>query len=91
MKYINKEELKDRVQNEALYEDNISKDKLVHNLMDSVDSIDVVKLTDNEQRIFLAAMARELNICREEDRNPGDVDLVAVCNNIERKVKNALF
>ncbi len=75
-------------------EDNIDKSSLVHGNMndaDSVDSIDVVKLTDTEQRIFLAAMARELKICREENRNPGDVDLVAVCNNIERKVKNALF
>ena len=91
MKYINKEELKERVQNEALYEDNISKDTLVHNLMDSVDNIDVVKLTDEEQRIFLVAMSRELKICREENHHPGDVDLVAICNNIERKVKNALF
>lgn len=90
MKYINKEELNERVYYEALYEDNINKNTL-RNLMNSVDSIDVVKLTDEEQRIFLAAMARELKICQEENSHPGDVDLVAVCNNIERKVKNALF
>ena len=76
---------------EVLSDNNISKDTLVHNLMDSVDNTDVVKFTDTERRIFLAAMARELKICQEENRNPGDVDLVAVCNNIERKVKNALF
>ena len=91
MKYINKEELKDRVHNEALYEDNISKDTLVHNIMDSVDSIDVVKFTDEEQRIFLIAMAKEMEICKKVNKEPGVVDLVAVCSNIERKVKNTLF
>ena len=91
MTYINKEELKDRVHNEALYEDNISKDALVHNLMDSVDNIDVVKLTDEEQRIFLVAMAKEMAVCKKVNKQPGVVDLVAICNNIERKVKNALF
>ena len=72
--------------------DKCKADKEIYNLMDSIDNIDVVKLTDEEQRIFLAAMSRELKICREEDRNPGDVKiLVAICNNIERKVKNELF
>lgn len=86
--------MREEVRRENPYEDNTDKSSLVHGIMnnaDSVDDIDVVKLTDTEQRIFLAAMSRELKICREENRNPGDVDLVAVCNSIERKVKNTLF
>ena len=29
------------------------------------------KLTDNEQRIFLAAMAREYQVCKHVDREDG--------------------
>ena len=58
---------------------------------DSVDSVDVIKLTDKEQRIFLAAMAKERVVCEKVNKQPGEVDMVAICNNIERKVKNALF
>ena len=52
-------------------------------------------LTDKEQRIFLAAMAREEKVCEEVDRNyvrePYEDSLVRVCKEIRRKVKGALW
>lgn len=52
-------------------------------------------LTDKEQRIFLAAMAREEKICEEVDRNyvrePYEDSLMRVCKEIRRKVKGALW
>ena len=52
-------------------------------------------LTDKEQRIFLAAMAREEMICEEVDRNyvrePYEDSLVRICKDIRRKVKGALW
>lgn len=52
-------------------------------------------LTDKEQRIFLAAMAREEKVCEEVDRNytrePYEDSLVGICREIERKVKDALW
>lgn len=53
------------------------------------------KLTDKERRIFLAAMHREYEICKEIDkeliRNPYDEHLTTICNSIRQKVKKALF
>lgn len=52
-------------------------------------------LTDKEQRIFLAAIAREERICEEVDRNyvsePYEDSLVSVCKKIKRKVKSVLW
>lgn len=54
-------------------------------------------LTDREQRIFLAAMSREKEVCKEVDyqfsdvREPYEDTLVSVCKKIERKVKAALW
>lgn len=51
-------------------------------------------MTDKEQRIFLAAMAREEKICKEVDdkyREPHQDSLVSVCREITRKVKGALW
>lgn len=54
-------------------------------------------LTDTEQRIFLAAMAREEKVCKQTDdefrncREPYEVSLVSVCHEITRKVKGALW
>lgn len=52
-------------------------------------------LTDKEQRIFLAAMAREEKVCEEVDRNyvrePYEDSLIRVCKEIRRKVKGALW
>lgn len=55
------------------------------------------QLTDNEQRIFLAAMGREEMICKQvEDkykdcRDPNEDSLVRICHEITRKVKGALW
>jgi len=52
-------------------------------------------LTDQEQRIFLAAMERERKVCKEVDdqytHEPYEVLLTKVCDEIERKVKGALW
>lgn len=52
-------------------------------------------LTDSEQRIFLAAMARESQVCLEVDkqhtREPYEDSLVHVCQEIIRKVKATLW
>ena len=55
------------------------------------------KLTDKEQRIFLAAMSREEKVCKQVDaecrncREPYEDSLVRVCKEIIRKVKGALW
>ena len=55
------------------------------------------KLTDKEQRIFLSAMGREEEVCKEVDdawrdcREPYEDSLVHVCKEIRRKVKGALW
>lgn len=54
-------------------------------------------LTDKEQRIFLAAMGREEDVCKEVDaecrysREPYEDSLVRICHEIIRKVKGALW
>ena len=54
-------------------------------------------LTDKEQRIFLAAMEREMKVCKQVDeewrdcREPYEDTLVHVCREIERKVKGVLW
>jgi hypothetical protein len=50
------------------------------------------KLTDQEQRIFLAAMSKEEKVCRVVDGEyKGGDALLPVCASVERKVKRALF
>lgn len=55
-------------------------------------------LTDKEQRIFLAAMEREEEVCKDVDdvwrrdcRELYKDSLVRVCKEIKRKVKGALW
>ena len=54
-------------------------------------------LTDKEQRIFLAAMAREEEVCRKTDdecrdcREPYEDSLVRTCHEITKKVRGALW
>ena len=54
-------------------------------------------LTDKEQRIFLAAIAREEKVCKQVDdecrdcREPYADSLVRTCHEITRKVKGALW
>lgn len=53
---------------------------------------DIEPLTDTEQCIFLAAMAREEHVCKRVDKEYQDGDkLVPVCQNIKRKIIKALF
>lgn len=50
--------------------------------------------TDSEERIFLAAMGRETNICRkldDEDTNSEKRFLLNICDSIVRKVKETLW
>jgi len=65
-------------------------------LIAGIDTLEQEHLTDQEQRIFLAAMGREEKICREvdekyPDKEPYEDSLVSVCRSIERKVKKALW
>ena len=47
-------------------------------------------LTDPEKRIFLAAMRRELDVCRAVDMElPGGRILWQICRNVEYKVKRS--
>lgn len=53
-------------------------------------------LTDKEQRIFLAAMEREEDVCKEVDekypyKEPYEDSLIRICREIRRKVKDALW
>lgn len=65
--------------------------------VNEIPSTEPEPLTDAEQRIFLAAMERERKVCRQVDeecrttREPYEDSLVHVCNEIERKVKGALW
>ena len=60
-------------------------------------SVQPEKLTDKEQRIFLSAMGREEEVCKEVDdawrdfSEPYEDSLVHVCKEIRRKVKGALW
>ena len=48
---------------------------------------DIEPLTDTEQHIFLAAMAREEQVCKQVDKEYQDGEkLVLVCQNIKRKI-----
>ena len=63
--------------------------EVIRNTVESISDIEL--LTDKEQRIFLKAMSREREICKQLDKEYNDenttVSLVVVCNEIERKVK----
>lgn len=60
-------------------------------------SAQIEPLTDNEQRIFLAAMRREEKVCKQVDEEygghfgPYEDNLVRICHEITRKVKGALW
>lgn len=70
-------------------------DHTAERFMNWVPPAQLEPLTDKEQRIFLAAMEREENVCEEVDRNyvrePYEDSLVSVCREIKRKVKGALW
>ena len=68
-----------------------------YNLICQLPSAHPEQLTDKEQRIFLAAMGREEEVCKQVDeeckdcREPYEDSLVGVCREIIRKVKAALW
>lgn len=60
----------------------------------SLPSAQSEQLTDNEKRIFIAAITREELICLqidEKNNDPNSVNLVEICHEITRKVKGALW
>jgi hypothetical protein len=56
---------------------------------------EVESVTDEEQRIFLSAMERELEVCEEIDceavREGREPKLTKICKEIKRKVMGALW
>lgn len=77
--------------------------KMFENVLDSITTMDlpdteVDKLTDVEQQMFLAAMAREKNFCMKIEKlwddlylsSDDDIDLIEACEVIERKVKKGI-
>ena len=95
-RYIDAKEFERRMQ--GVYEEymwDVLEDTPTANVPES----NVEKLTDEEQRIFLAAMAKEETVCKNiEDlwdqlslSSDDDIDLVKICEEIERKVKKALW
>lgn len=79
---------------EKLYERLI---QILSERMKPLPSAQPEKLTDKEQRIFLSAMGKEEEVCKEVDdawrdcREPYEDSLVHVCKEIRRKVKGALW
>lgn len=67
----------------------------IMNRLSNMPSAQLESLTDNEQRIFLAAMGREEKVCKKVDEKyPGqsyENTLVWICKEITRKVKGALW
>lgn len=56
--------------------------------------ISIEILSDEEERIFLAAMGREKKLCEEIDKDTScshELKLTPVCDSIIRKVKAALW
>lgn len=76
---------------------NLKKLKSLHNgsygadIDRAIKALQVSPLTDEEKRIFLAAMSREEKVCKEVCKDGDGIDLVLVCHRIERKVKKALW
>jgi len=58
----------------------------------AIKALEVKPFTDAEQRIFLMAITREKEKCKEIDGElDGLVNLKNICEEIERKVKNTLW
>lgn len=113
MKVINVDELRAAMYHAAFEEDSDLQKweggcwiryKMFENVLDSILVIDlpdtdVEKLTDEEQRIFLAAMRKEKSHCENIEElwdilslsSDDDIDLVKACEEVVRKVKTALW
>lgn len=65
--------------------------------MNKLPDVKAEPLTDSEQRIFLAALGRERGICEKVDaetrdmNDPEVINLVRICDSIEKKVRAALW
>lgn len=65
--------------------------------IEKLPSVQLEPLTDKEQRIFIAAMKREEEVCKQVDdecrdcKKPYENSLVRTCHEITRKVKGALW
>lgn len=58
----------------------------------AIKALEVEPFTDAEQRIFLTAITREKEKCKEIDGElDGLVNLKSICEEIERKVKSVLW
>lgn len=68
---------------------------ICNNIKENWRMVQPERLTDKEQRIFLAAMGREEKICEEVDKNYVqelyEDNLMRVCREIIRKVKGVLW
>lgn len=82
---------------EPTYSDPLNVLTEMRDRLEALPSAEPESLTDKEQRIFLSAMERERKVCRQVDeewrnmREPYEDSLVHMCNEIERKVKGALW
>ena len=69
----------------------------ITNILNNLPPAQPEPLTDKEQRIFLSAMGREEEVCKEIDdawrdcTEPYEDNLVRTCHEITRKVKSALW
>lgn len=73
------------------YSDTYDKEQII-GILEELSSAQPEPLTDLEQRIFLKAISREKEVCKKTDEEySGILYLVGVCNEIERKVKGALW
>ena len=67
----------------------------IKKILEDIPSAESEPLTDKEQRIFLASMGREEEVCKKVDRKyvkePYEDSLMSVCREIKRKVKGALW
>lgn len=81
----------------AFYDEYIVYDngKSIEDLISELPSAQPEPFTDEEKRIFLAAIWKEEKVCWKVDRNcmrePHEVRLMHVCREIIRKVKGALW
>lgn len=69
---------------------------LVNSCFDEIDinisnKNDSLTFTDAEYRILLAALSRERRVCEEVNEIDGSVDLIKVCDSIEKKIHNIQY
>lgn len=67
---------------------------ICYNIIQRQPTIEPERLSDKEQRIFLAAMGRHEHVCKHVDAAYGDSyedGLLRICHEITRKVKGALW